>query len=319
MKALATLVVLFLLAVSCRGSDVSGDGPRLEVASISGKLEIDRPSVIAVEIFNNETYNVSAASAESDVLDVKRARANASALVAELSTPDDGISVLSGPQEAGTLAPGMKRYIRFAATAKGAQKGIYPLQLSLRFSRLVQVTATGEESLPDVAFVYEDTLQELPIQVDVVQGPRLELEVIKGDAAPGKEADLELILANRGDEAAVDLQIRTNPLPPFDQVQSLQDKLQIKPDGIATAKLRVHVDENATPGYYPLSCSILYRNGEDGETRSEELAALIHVQKDSAFSWLLWPAAGLLLLAGGYWGGKRLLPKKKRRNRSLRP
>ena len=317
MKALATLVVLFLLAVSCRGSDVSGDGPRLEVASISGKLEIDRPSVIVIELCNNATYDASTASAESDALGVDRAKANASAVVAELSSPDDGISVLSGPQEAGTLAPGMKRYIRFAALAKGAQKGVYPLQLSLRFSRLVQVTAMGDESLPDVAFVYEDRKQELPIQVDVVHGPRLDLEKIKGDGAPGKEAELELILANRGDEAAVDLQIRTNPLPPFGQAQSLQDKLQIEPDGIATAKLRVHVDENATPGYYPLPCIVSYRNGEDGESRSEDLALLILVQKDSAFSWLLWPAAVLLLLAGGYWGGKRLLPKKKRRNRSL--
>ena len=131
MKALATLVVLFLLAVSCHGSDASGDDPRLEVASVSGKLEIDRPSVIVVELFNNETYNAST-DGKSDALDVKRAKANASAVVAELSSPDESLSVLSGPQEAGTLAPGMKRYIRFAALAKGAQKGIYPLQLSLR-------------------------------------------------------------------------------------------------------------------------------------------------------------------------------------------
>lgn len=321
MKALATLVVLFLLAVSCRASDVSGDGPHLEVVSITGKLEIDRPSVIVIELCNNATNGAAASDKESAALDLEKAKANASALEAELSSPDDSINVLSGPQEAGTLAPGWKRSIRFTALAKGAQKGVYPLQLSLRFSQLVQVTSTGDDSLPDVVFDYRNTKQELPIQVDVVQGPKPQLEEIKGNAAPGKEAELELILANRGDEPANDLQIETNPFPPFDEAQSLPEMMLIEPDGRSTAKLRVHVDEDAAPKYYPLPCRISYRNGENGERRSEDLAVLILVQKDwllGGFSGLILSAGGLLLLVGGYLGGKRLLFQKKRRNRSQR-
>ncbi|RQW81606.1 MAG: hypothetical protein EHM14_00365 [Methanothrix sp.] len=322
MKALAIFSILFLLAACCRGSDLPEDGPHLEVASISGNLEIDRPSVIAVELRNNATYNATYDAGESDTgsdaLDVERSTANAGAVEAELSSQDDRIDVLSGPQVLGTFAPGMNRSIRFAALAKGAQKGVYPLQLSLRFSRLVQVSTTGDESVPDVAFSYEDERQELPIQVDVVQGPKIEIEEIKGNAALGKESELETVLANRGDETAVDLQIKIQPLPPFVEAQNSQERLRIDPGGTVSTKLRVNADENATPGYYPLPCSISYRNGENGDERSEDLALLIHVQNDSFLGWLTMPAAGLLLMVGGFWGGRTLLGQKKRKVRNFR-
>jgi hypothetical protein len=322
MKALATLFILLLLAACCRGSDLSEDGPHLEVASISGNLEIDRPSVIAVELHNNATYSATYDAGESDTgsdaLDVKRSTANARAVEAELSSQDDSIDVLSGPQVLGTLAPGMNRSVRFTALAKGAQKGVYPLQLDLRFSRLVQVSTTGDESVPDVLFSYEEERLELPIQVDVVQGPKIETEEIKGNAALGKESEIEIILVNRGDESAVDLQMRPEARPPFDQAQAPEEKLQIEPDGRATIKLQVRLDENLATGDFPLPCKISYKNGNDGNMRSEDMAVMIHVQNDSFPGWLAMPAAGLLLLAGGIWGGRMLLGQKKRKARNFR-
>lgn len=341
MKALATLFILFLLAACCRASDSSEDGPHLEVVSTSGNLEIDRPSVIAVEICNNATYDTNydttydathdakhdakhdaihetgESDKEPDALDAERSKDNAGAIVAELSSQDDGINVLSGPQVLGTLAPGMNRSVRFSVLAGSTPKGVYPLQLKLRFSRLAKVSSTGDESVPDVSFSYEEERLELPIEVDVVQGPKIETE-IKGNVALGKESELEAVFANRGDEIAVDLQMEIRALPPFVEVQNSQERLQIEPGGRASTKLLIRADKNATPGYYPLPCSISYRNGEDGDMRSEELALLIHVQNDSFLGWLMMPTAGLLLLVGGFWGGRMLLGQKKRKTRNFR-
>ncbi len=333
MKALATLFILFLLAACCRASDSSEDGPHLEVVSTSGNLEIDRPSVIAVEICNNATYDTNYDTTydathdaihetgeydkEPDALDAERSKDNAGAIVAELSSQDDGINVLSGSQVLGTLAPGMNRSVRFSVLAGSTPKGVYPLQLKLRFSRLAKVSSTGDESVPDVSFSYEEERLELPIEVDVVQGPKIETE-IKGNVALGKEAELEAVFANRGDEIAVDLQMEIQALPPFVEVQNFRERLQIEPGGTALTKLLIRADKNATPGYYPLPCSISYRNGEYGDMRSEELALLIHVQNDSFLGWLMMPAAGLLLLVGGFWGGRTLLGQKKRKTRNFR-
>jgi len=333
MKALATLFILFLLAACCRASDSSEDGPHLEVVSTSGNLEIDRPSVIAVEICNNATYDTNYDAThdalhdaihetgeydkEPDALDAERSKGNAGAIVAGLSSQDDGINVLSGPQVLGTLAPGMNRSVRFSVLAGSTPKGVYPLQLKLRFSRLAKVSSTGDESVPDVSFSYEEERLELPIEVDVVQGPKIETE-IKGNVALGKEAELEAVFANRGDEIAVDLQMEIQALPPFVEVQNFRERLQIEPGGTALTKLLIRADKNATPGYYPLPCSISYRNGEYGDMRSEELALLIHVQNDSFLGWLMMPTAGLLLLVGGFWGGRTLLGQKKRKTRNFR-
>lgn len=338
MKALATLFILFLLAACCRASDSSEEGPHLEVVSTSGNLEIDRPSAIAIEICNNATYDATydanydatydaaydethdagELTKEPDALGLEKSKYNASAIVAELSSQDDGINVLSGPQVIGTLSPGMNRSVRFSALAGSTPKGVYPLQLKLRFSRLAKVSSTGDESVPDVSFSYEEERLELPIEVDVVQGPKIKTEEIKGNVALGKESELEPVFSNRGDEIAVDLQMEIQALPPFVDVQNSRERLRIEPGGTTSTKLLIRADKNATPGYYPLPCSISYRIGEEGDMRSEELALLIYMQNDSFPGWLMMPAAGLLLLVGGFLGGRTLLGQKKRKTRNFR-
>ncbi len=71
------------------------------------------------------------------------------------------------------------------------------------------------DSAPDIVFSYEEVSQEIPLQVKVVRGPKIELKELKGEATAGKEASLELAIVNNGDEPANDLQVEARPLPPF--------------------------------------------------------------------------------------------------------
>ena len=115
---------------------------------------------------------------------------DASSITAGLESSNDRIRVLSGIQMAGTLAPGENETVQFMAQTELADVGIYPLQLRLNYSRLSKVTAEGVDSAPDLVFSYEEVSFEIPLQVKVIRGPKIELKEVTGEATAGKEATL---------------------------------------------------------------------------------------------------------------------------------
>ncbi len=308
MKALAVLVVLLLVAISGRGADEVEDGPHLVISSVVGHLEQNRPSILTILLHNNAT-----ALAQGSGFDAKKG--DADGIVALLQSGDDRIKVLSGPQGAGTLAPGKNRSLEFTALAEGAEVGIYPLQLCLNYSWLSQVTVSGDENLPDVVFYYEDDAREVPLQTKVVQGPKIQLEELKGEAYSGEESELQLLLANLGDEPALDLQVEAHPQMPFSNVETGKELTRIDPDGSAVVNLKVLTEDNATPGSFALPCQIIYR---DGDKRKDDLAVLVSVRRGWPLGWLLSGAVLLLLLAGGFLGTRKYLSGKKKARRRLR-
>ncbi|MEI8003496.1 MAG: hypothetical protein WCG94_04105, partial [Methanothrix sp.] len=212
------------------------------------------------------------------------------------------------------LAAGENATVQFMVMAEGVPLGIYPLQLRLNYSRLSRVTASGRESSPNFVFAYEKASIELPLQAKVVLGPKIELEELEGETLPGRESSRQLVLVNRGDEAALDLQMQACPSPPFLMVENGNEQASLAPGESATQSLSIFTDENATSGYYALPCTISYRDGQDGMWRSQELAALVYVGEDADSLWLYLGMAGmvLLLLAGSLWGLKRLLSGRRR-------
>jgi len=292
---------------SAGADDSPAEVPHLQISSIFGNLEESRPSSIFIVLKNNAT--------PSKKLDANGPnKTNASSIAAELFSPDDRIKIFSGPQMVGSLAAGENATVQFMALAEGTALGIYPLQLRLNYSRLSQVTASGEGSIPNVVFAYESISIELPLQVEVVRGPKIEVEELGGETLPGIESNLQLVLVNRGDEPALDLQVQARPSPPFLMVENGKEQASIAPGESAPLSLSVFTDEDATSGYYVLPCMISYRDEQDGERRSQELAVLVFVGEDAFSSWLHLGVAGLilLLLAGGFWGLKRFMSGRRR-------
>jgi hypothetical protein len=307
MKARTFFIILFLAAILSDAENAGEDGPHLEITSTSGKLELDRASVLSVQLHNN-------ASTPKEIDEIDFKLADARNIVAELKSPDDRIKVISTPQLAGSIAPGANKTVEFTARAQGRDVGIYPLQLFITYSRLLNVAASGDENIPDIVFDYEKVFEEIPLQAKVVRGPIIEIAKIKGNAIPGKESDVEILLANRGDEPVHDLIVNCYPQPPFLSTESTNEKLTIEPDGFAGSRLMIYTDKNTTREYYALPCEIFYK---DGENRRQDLAVLVYVDNGDYFRWLL-PAAVLLLLAISVYGLKRYLPKKKKQLRRRR-
>lgn len=301
------LLLLLAAGFSAQAGDSPAEGPYLQISSIYGNLEVSRPSSIFVVL-----ENIASPQKESDELGFNKA--NARSIVAQLQSSDDRIRIFSGRQNAGLLAAGENATVQFTALAEGAPLGIYPLQLRLNYSRLSQVTVSGDESIPNIVFFYEKTSMELPLQAKVVLGPVIELEELEGETAPGAESSLQLFLVNRGDEPALDLQMQARPSPPFLMVENGQEQASLAPGESAPLSLSVFTDENATSGYYALPCTVSYRDGQDKERRSQELAVMIYVGEDSPSAWLYLGAAGLILLlmAGGLWGLRRFMSGRRR-------
>ena len=276
--------------------------PHLETSSIYGSLEVDRTSTISIVLHNNAT--------PQDELDLNRA--DASSITAELESSDDRIRVLSGIQMAGTLAPGENETVQFMVQTESADVGIYPLLLRLNYSKLSKVTISGEDSAPDIVFSYQEVSQDIPLQVKVVRGPKIELKELKGEATVGREASLEVAIVNNGDEPANDLRVEASPRPPFLRAGNENVDVDLAPGDSYLVRLSIFTDENATPGYNPLPIRISYQDPEQSGRTSQDLALLVMVGKDAySVTWLLLPA-GLLLLAGGYYGQKKIAGQKEK-------
>jgi len=307
-------IALFLFLstiIAVNAEDQRAGEPHLEVSSIYGSLEMDRASTISIVLHNNASP-----LGVPEELDLNKA--DASSITAGLKSSDDRIRVLSGIQMAGTLTPGENETVQFMAQTELADVGIYLLQLRLNYSRLSKVTAGGVDSAPDLVFSYEEVSQEIPLQVKVIRGPKIELKEVTGEANAGKEATLELAILNSGDEPAKDLQVEARPRSPFLRAENEKGHLNLDPGSSYLVKILVFTDENATPGYSPLPIKISYRDPEQSSQMIQDLALLVMVHKNaSSITWLLL-AAGLLLLAGGLYGQRRFLGKKRKSRRITR-
>jgi len=312
----AVILFFFLLAAvsfsySVSAEDEEDGRPDLDISSVYGRLDTNGPSTLYVLLHNNATAQATERQ-ESQELDLDPAKARG--ITAELVSDDERVRVLSGPQMAGSLGPGENTTVEFMALAEGAEVGIYPARLRLSYSRLERVSTSSEDIAPDIIFVYEDLSEELPLPVKVVLGPKIMIQEIEGAARPGEATELEVVVANEGDEAAIDLRLEARANPPFlragDELGNESDEKpnykDLEAGSAASFELMVLTEGNATPGYSPLPCSISYRispSGQDmdqigeGSERREDIALLVMVEEDSHLgAWMLFFAGILIIL-----------------------
>lgn len=280
----------------------------------SGALEVGRASIISIDLLNNAS---SSPLENSSALSRKEGR-EALGIVAELQGRDGGITVLSGPQNAGSLGPGESRPVEFMIEAGDeAGIGIHPLELTLSYSVLSGIDATGEMSLPDLALHYREMGQAVPLEVRVALGPRIEVDGVRGNAVAGGTYDLEVDFVNRGDSKAKMLQVKLIPQEPFsceDCAYEVEAEA-LSPGERSTARFRIVVEE-VPKGEYALPLSVSYVH--EGEGRVEEMAALVQVSDRSWINVAFIPTIllVLMLMASGIYlaiVARKRRPRQKRR------
>ncbi|NPV63116.1 MAG: hypothetical protein HPY61_10910 [Methanotrichaceae archaeon] len=308
MRVLALAVILVLLASPAMPQE--SPGPKLEISSWNGQLQSGRTGTLSLEIANNGSVQAFSGSPEALSSWLKDAGGRAFAVQADLESADERIEILSGPQPAGSIDPGERREMKFAARAiEEAGPGVYPLQLTLSYQELSQVDSSGQP--PDVAFEYREQSLEIPLQVEVAKGPRLEIEA-GGDLRPGAHGQVEVSILNRGDRKAENASFWPISQPPLLYDGAVVVLGDLDPGASGRAKLELSVEEDAPSGYYALPCTVECLSA--GRLQTERMAALIEVNDRSWTSYLWLPALGLLLACGLYVAvSKRRGKKFKRR------
>ncbi|HNX10355.1 MAG TPA: hypothetical protein PKL29_09580 [Methanothrix sp.] len=295
-------------------ADGSGDGPILQISEIRGSFERGQPASIFVVLKNNQTPS---RIADKSGLD----RADARSIRAELRSADDSIKILSGTQMAGLLIPGENVTLQFAALAEGVPPGIYSFHILLNYSWLAQVTASNEGGAPNLVFSYDMRTMDLPIQAEVMREQGIELSVSEEDLfskiSSKKDGTLRLVLTNQGEQTVENLSLMARPVYPFMMIENSPQLLSIAPKESAEMSLMAFADENATPGYYALPCSITYESMTVDRTkvmRSREGSVIVYVGERDYPAWLyLGVAAGLsVLLVGGWWVRTEILRGRRR-------
>jgi hypothetical protein len=305
MKTLAALAIILAAILSVGVGEEPG--PHLEISSVSGKLESGSPSMISIEISNT-------ASDMAGAEDYEALGQDALGIIAELLSSDERISLLTDRQVLGALSPGTNRSAEFTVLAEGKDVGICAMQLRISYSRLSRTEVSGDPDAPDVSFFYENSTIEIPVQADLVLGPKAELKDLSGVARPGKESELQMHFVNEGDEAT-DMHVDVRPLPPFDVAETSKEDIRLDPGGTASLKLKVLTDGNASEGWYALPYRISFIGSSYGTSRGEELSALVLVQRETYPGWLLGIIGALLLAGGGLAAVWRMKTKKGRRSR----
>ncbi|HWQ18189.1 MAG TPA: hypothetical protein VN455_00305 [Methanotrichaceae archaeon] len=294
MKALIILVLLALamLLPPSNGDDFicTEGGPQLIARSASASMECGRSSYIQIDLQNAGNISLKACKEPSDQREADLAgieseyEANYSRAIgieAVLLSRDDRIDVLSGPQVAGSLSPGQSRQVRFLASADSdLAAGVYPITLKLDYSRQSNVQISGEAGFPDVSFYYQNETALVPLEVAVVTGPKIAVQEVRDPASPGDSSELEIVLANQGDQAAEDLIIQPQIQPPFTGTSGPADLDRLDPGRSASVFLDMDTENGAKPGQYALPLIISYLDGEIQQ--SSETAALVQVEKHSA-------------------------------------
>jgi hypothetical protein len=299
MKEQAPLILFILALAALQSCTASASTPHLVISSVQGTLEMERPSTLFIEIRNN------AAPAEPGL---EEGKGVAYGIQAELNSIDDRTTVISGPQPAGSLRPGENRTLAFVALASGSEVGVYPLELQLSYSWLSEVQVSGEESMPDVKFVYENAAQILPLEARAALGPRIDIVDTRGVALSGRESDIEVVLANHGDEPALEVQLMPSSHWPLNVTGVEERKDRLDPQASVSYRLEAIADPLAAPGLYALPCNLTYKAGMI--SRREDLAVLVSVERESW--WRFAPLAALLLiLAGAGLAGRKYLRKRR--------
>jgi hypothetical protein len=322
---LGPLIFILVVVIPSGGTDYTSvqNGPHLIVSSANGTLEIDRPGTIWFDIKNDAN-----ASAVDKNASGQRFPAwlqpgygtnvsDAMGVSIELLPKDAGFEMLTGPQLAGTLESGKNRTVEFnLRTDETAVPGGYPVDLLVTYRRLSEVQTSGDPEQPYVAFQYANVSENIPEEVNVVQGPRILVQEVMDGVLTGKESELNLILANGGDLPATDLRAKILSEAPFSFSDGSLLLGNLDPGHSASAKFRMKTENGTVPGVYALQIGVDYRDGKT--LRKEEMAALVPVKSRSETGSILAPAAVALVLVSAAYVVARTYQGRFRRKRKRR-
>lgn len=288
MKMLAMLILVLVVYTAAADDYYSAEGgPRLVASSTDARLDIGRTGSVWVTLENvgdvtgmkpkerpsNEGEEMLALLEQ----DLEMGASEAMGIEAGLRSEDGGITVISGPQLGGSLSRGqrLERPLEFQVEVDDdADAGTCLFTLTVEYERLKNVMVGGDPRYPEIRFQKEPAEEIIPIEVSVFKGPRI-MVAGEGEASPGEDFTLDVVLTNRGDKSAREMQIALIPQAPFIWAGDPAVVDDLGPGGSAEVEFVVQMAGDVDPGDYAIIVQVRYRTGD--EIRTEVSAALVTV------------------------------------------
>jgi len=301
------LMVVAIVGI-CHASAASG--PHLAASLINGTLQTEKPGTVWIEIKNDA--NASEAGLVElgnhpppwfeEILEINAS--DAIGINAELMSKDSQIRMLSGPQLAGSLGAGDTRTLEFNALAEEfAEPGVYPMDLNLACQRLSNITISGDPEQPDISFQYQNVSESVPVNINVISGPRIYVENHGESFLPGEESAHNIVFSNKGDISAEDIHVKVLNGTPFRSGDGFMAIGTLEPGASTSAKFGIKTQDETALGEYALQFDVRYRQG--GVLQNEEVATIAAVGKPSGLNSMMLPLAGLsIIVLGAYLASK---------------
>lgn len=235
--------------------------PDLAVESVSSELDAGRIGSMVLSIRNAQT------NATDENYPYTINSSDALCLVLRAVSHDERLRILSEPLHLGSLRAGSEIRVEIDALA-GEDIGVYPVDILLSYMWLSGIETSGATP-PEVHFLYENSTDVFPVEVNVVSGPVLSL-ISTGSS---------LEIRNLGDRTAKNVSAQiTSPLVLRRSGIELGDIPPGRSRGIEIPKL----DERE----FPVVCRVNYTSGFTEVCT--ELATVVRVRH--------LPGGGILLL-----------------------
>ena len=287
MKMLAMLILVLVVYTAAADDYYSAEGgPRLVASSTDARLDVGRTGSVWVTLENvgdvtgmkpkerpsNENEEMLALLEQ----DLEMGASEAMGVEARLWSEDEGITVISGPQPGGSLSSGqrLERPLEFQVEVDDDDAETCLFTLTVEYERLKNVMVRGDPRYPEIRFQKEPAEETIPIEVSVFRGPRI-MVAGEGKASPGGDFTLDVVLTNRGDESAREMQIALIPQAPFIWAGDPVVVDDLGSGGSAEVEFAVQMAGDVDPGDYAILVQVRYRTKD--AIRTEESAALVAV------------------------------------------
>lgn len=223
-------------------------------------------------------------------------------VVATLESDVSGITVKTGPQEAGSMPTGRTSSSPLRYTVdiqKGMPAGEYELTLNVTYKHLRNViyeadatsidngnggrTLTGIRNLNASYWYNENVTQKIPVTITVKEATKFEIiNVDDGNLSAKNDGELYVTYKNSGEETAKNAFVRLSTATPFSTTDDQAYLGTVEPGEEKTAIFKISIDEDSVvfDKLYAINSEILYEDNYGHQVVSDSQKIEVNVVKD---------------------------------------
>ncbi|MDL2261521.1 hypothetical protein LJC08_04745 [Methanimicrococcus sp. OttesenSCG-928-J09] len=229
-------------------------------------------------------------------------------VVATLESDVSGITVKTGPQEAGSMPTGRTSSSPLRYTVdiqKGMPAGEYELTLNVTYKHLRNVIyeadassmdgqLTGIRNLNASYWYNENVTQKIPVTITVKEATKFEIiNVDDGNLSAKNDGELYVTYKNSGEETAKNAFVRLSTATPFSTTDDQAYLGTVGPGEEKTAIFKISIDEDSVvfDKLYAINSEILYEDNYGHQVVSDAQKIEVNVVKDP-----FWNTTTIILL-----------------------